>query len=191
MTNAESQIPVALLLELILLDQETGRMLWKARNPTHFVESGRRGAQHICNNWNSSFANTPALACVDGSGHLVGRISRKLVFAHRVVFAMQKGHWPEHSIDHINGDPSDNRIENLRDVPHIENLRNQVTRKNNTTGVTGVSFNKRLGKWMAHICVKGKYTHLGFFLAKDAAVSARQAANIEFGFHQNHGRAAS
>lgn len=191
MTNAESHIPIHILRELIELDLETGNMLWRARRPDHFVGSDLRSAEHICNNWNGRNANTPALASVDGSGHLTGRIFGKLVYAHRVVFAMKTGHWPVHSIDHINGDPSDNRWENLRDVPHIENLRNQVTRKNNTTGVNGVSFNKRLGKWMAHICVKGKYTHLGFFLAKEAAVSARQLANIEFGFHQNHGRAAS
>lgn len=191
MTNSESQIPIRILLELISLNQETGLLTWKAREPIHFVASDTRSAEHICNNWNSVWANTPALNCVDGSGHLTGRIFRKLMYAHRVVFAMTRGHWPEHSIDHINGDPSDNRPDNLRDVQHIENLRNQVTRKNNTTGVNGVSFNKRLGKYMAHICVKGKYTHLGFFSEKDAAISARQAANIEYGFHQNHGRAAS
>ena len=188
MTKSESQIPIHILHELILLDMETGRIVWKVRKPCHFSTRGIRSTEHICNNWNSVNANKPSLTFVDASGHLTGRIFGKPVFAHRVVFAMQKGHWPEHSIDHINGDPSDNRLVNLRDVPHIENLRNQVTRKNNTTGVNGVSFNNRLGKWMAHICVKGKYTHLGFFLAKDAAVSARQAANIEFGFHQNHGR---
>lgn len=191
MTNAESQIPIEILKELILLDKSTGRMQWKERKPSHFAASGKRGPDHICKNWNSRNANTPALECIDGSGHLTGRIFNNLLYAHRVVFAMTVGHWPSHSIDHINGDPADNRIKNLRDVPHIENLRNQVTRKNNTTGVNGVSFNKRLGKWMAHICVKGKYTHLGFFLIKEAAISARQAANIEFGFHQNHGRVAS
>jgi len=103
---------------------------------------------------------------------------------------MTRGHWPTLSIDHINGIPADNRPDNLRDVAHIENHRNQRLRKNNTSGALGVSFNKRRSKWTAHITINGVYKHLGFFDSKDAAIGVRRSAEITSGFHENHGRRA-
>lgn len=188
MTNSEAAIPVALLHEFLSLDIPTGRLTWKARKPEHFQASEARSAAHICANWNAQNAGTPALECVDASGHLTGRIRARLLYAHRVVYAMASGAWPKQSIDHINGDPADNRPENLRDVSHRENHLNTKLFSNTTSGAVGVSFNKRLGKWAAHITVKGKYHHLGFHVEKGNAVSARKQAEAQFGFHQNHGR---
>lgn len=188
MLRSEQRIPVELLRRLISLDAATGDLTWKARTPDMFTPTLRRTAEHICNNWNSLYAGTPALSCVDASGHLTGRIFDKLVYAHRVVFALTHGSWPENSVDHINGVPSDNRPINLRDVCHQENLRNQRHRVNSSSGVTGVSMNKRLGKWAAHIGVSGKFVHLGFHERKDDAISARKQAEAQYGFHPNHGR---
>jgi hypothetical protein len=69
-------------------------------------------------------------------GQIVGYVSKKdgyirfehrgeLYVAHRVAWALYYGSWPEHTIDHINRDPSDNRIENLRDVPQAVNNTNK------------------------------------------------------------------
>lgn len=191
MTNSELKVTVNLLRELLVLNSVDGSLIWKTRSPSHFKPTLLRSSDHICCNWNSLHAGKPALTCVDGSGHLTGRIFGRAFYAHRIVFAMTTGNWPVHSIDHINGKPADNRPENLRDVPHIQNLRNQSIRKNNSTGVNGVSFNKRLGKWMSHISVGGKYIHLGFHELKESAIAARIAANNEYGFHKNHGRIAA
>lgn len=187
MTSNESGIAVPLLHELLDMDSSTGTLKWKTRNAHHFNASERRTAEHIAANWNAHYSGKPALACADQFGHLMGRIFNKLIYAHRAIFAMTHGRWPEHEIDHINGDPEDNRPCNLRDVPHKDNLRNMKRSRANSSGATGVSFNKRLSKWMAHATVDGAYRHLGFHDKRSEAIAAREAANSELGFHTNHG----
>lgn len=189
MNRNESFVPVPLLRQLISLDHETGNLTWLPRIAGLFP-AGSRSPQHAAALWNSRYAGTPALASEDQCGHLCGRIFNRMIYAHRAVYALVSGSWPAHTIDHINGKPSDNRPVNLRDVPHIENHKNQATRKNNTSGVMGVSMNKRLRKWAAHITVAGQDHHLGFHDDKADAIAARKAAESRFNFHPNHGRRA-
>ena len=65
--------------------------------------------------------------------------------------------------DHINGDKTDNRLANLRDVTRLENARNMPRPKNNTSGVLGVSWSKSHGKWAARIKVEGRKLSAGHF----------------------------
>jgi HNH endonuclease len=97
--------------------------------------------------------------------------------------------WPDGEIDHINGDRSDNRWENLRDATHAENHRNMRISKRNTSGRVGVSWGKAQQQWQAYISMDGKLLHLGFFGSWDDASSAREAAERHLGFHANHGSA--
>lgn len=187
MTKQESLIPVSSLGEMFSMNDD-GALFWKNRPVSHFKQSEKRSAEHICANWNSRYAGKQAIDCVTPFGHRTGRINDRLVYAHRVVWAMRKGAWPANEIDHINGDPSDNNINNLRDVPHKENLRNQSTGKNNTSGANGVRFYKPRSKWTATICVDGKSCHIGYFDSFDDAVIARKNADSKYGFHNNHGR---
>lgn len=188
MLDSEKSIPVSVLKELIWLDPDTGRLFWKTRSAKHFSGTEKRTAEHAAANWNSRYAGGEALANEQGSGHLYGRVFNRRIYAHRAAFAVTHDRWPRHSIDHINGDHKDNRPSNLRDVSHQVNHRNQVLRKNNTSGALGVSFNKRLQKWQASITINGRSVHLGFFEDKGAATDARIVAQKEFGFHENHGR---
>jgi len=103
--------------------------------------------------------------------------------AHRVAWALHYGEWPKHEIDHINGNKRDNRIQNLRDVPHLLNQRNRGLRADNTSGADGVSWMKA-GFW--RVTVAGKY--LGIFKDFEAAVAARKSAEQAHGYHVNHGR---
>jgi hypothetical protein len=105
---------------------------------------------------------------------------------HRVVWALHHGEWPD-SIDHINHDRADNRIQNLRSIPVAENLRNKSRDKRNTSGKTGVSWDSRTNKWFAKICVDKKQISLGLFADKEDAIAARVAAERAAGFHPNHG----
>ena len=108
--------------------------------------------------------------------------------AHRLIFLYEYGRLPDNDIDHINGKPLDNRIENLRDVTTQENNKNKRKQSNNTSGHMGVSWHKGVEKWQAQIQVDGVVMYLGYFNVLEDAVAARQAASIKHGFHDNHGR---
>ena len=101
---------------------------------------------------------------------------------------MSYNEWPRKTIDHVNGDRSDNRVVNLRSVAHQENHRNRAIPKSNTSGVMGVYWGKRDRKWYAQIKINGKKKHLGSFSCKKKAIQARKKAEIDYGFHANHGR---
>lgn len=123
--------------------------------------------------------------CKDSRGYISVRINKKLYRAHRVIWKMVHGYDPE-EIDHINHDPSDNRISNLRSVSRGENMKNVSIRHNNESGCTGVWFYPP-SKWKAQISIDNKIINLGLFKDKNDAIDARKAAEIKYGFHKNHG----
>jgi hypothetical protein len=112
-------------------------------------------------------------------GYIEISIDGKLHLAHRLAFLHEHGYLPEHGIDHIDRNPSNNKINNLREVSHQCNIRNTGNRADNTSGVKGVSWNKRKNKWMAYIAVNGKQKNLGYYKNFDDAVKARYKAEKE------------
>ena len=189
--SVAKELPIDTLHELLILDGDAGTLTWKTRDVKWFTE-GKKTAQHNANRINSRFAGKPALTAVNGNGYKHGAILGKNYKSHRVIFAMATGAWPEGVIDHIDGDPLNNRIDNLRDVTLGENQKNQKLHSTNTSGVVCVSWSKKSSKWAAEIGVgNNKNIKLGSFTDKADAIAARQAAEIEYGFHANHGRAAS
>jgi hypothetical protein len=89
-------------------------------------------------------------------------------------------------VDHLDGNPSNNRRENLRLVSNHENQKNRAVPKNNKTGIMGVY---KVGeKWLASIRVDGKTIHIGSYDTKKEASTARKEAEERYGFHPNHGR---
>ena len=95
--------------------------------------------------------------------------------AHRLAWLYMTGAWPLGVIDHINGDTSDNRWANLRDVPHAVNCENQRNaRRSNASGYLGVTMFK--GRPRASIRVKRKLLHLGTFDTVEQAHEAYLAA---------------
>lgn len=178
--------PPELLRKLLSYKPDTGRLFWKERSADMFTD-GKQTAEHICANWNSRFAGKEAFTTDNGYGYRTGSIFDCTYMAHRVIWAMIHDECPD-TIDHINGVRDDNRIENLRSVSLAENLKNQKRYSRNTSGVCGVYWHKRDNKWDAQIRVGGKLMHLGLFTDFDEAVAARKKAEVEHGFHQNHGR---
>lgn len=174
------------LRKLLRYEPDTGKLFWRARSVALFSSTGRRSANHACALWNSRFAGKEAFTADDGGGYKSGGIFCRLHRAHRVIWALHHDEWPTHEIDHINGVKDDNRIVNLRDVSHIENSRNTRRSSNNTSGHMGVGWNKARGKWEARIKV-GRQIYLGLFDVFEDAVAARKAAEIKYGFHENHG----
>ena len=105
---------------------------------------------------------------------------------HRLAWLMVYGRWPNEMIDHINGDRSDNRIENLREISAAENHYNLGVPKSNKSGCVGV-YRSKEGNWCAEITKHSKKVHLGTFASLLEAAEARKAAEREYGFHKNHG----
>ena len=172
---------------LLKPDFETGKLAWLPRTPDMFA-TGKQVAEHSCNAWNTRYAGKEAFTAVNGSGYLCGAILGRTYRAHRIIWLLHSGEWPSADLDHINGRREDNRIINLRAVSRTENLKNQRLSTKNTSGVLGVCWHKSREKWAARINVSGRKMHIGYFESFDAAVAARKAANIEYGFHENHGR---
>ena len=115
---------------------------------------------------------------VDGRGYQL----------HRVIMLLIHGHLDKNvHVDHISHDRADNRLCNLRLVSLAENNKNKSMDRRNSTGVTGVRFNKRYNTWGAHIGVNGIEIHLGSFKTLEEATAARLDAEKKYGFHENHG----
>lgn len=108
-------------------------------------------------------------------------IGGKDVSAHHVIFALKHGRWPQASIDHINGDPLDNRPENLRECTHAQNMWNKRLYRNNKSGVKGVHWHKQVGKWCAQIKHNGKLIVAGYY--KDIAEATQAVAKLREQFH--------
>lgn len=107
------------------------------------------------------------------------RIDRVEYKAHRLAWLYVHGTWPDGEIDHANGDPTDNRLCNLRDATHDQNMGNSKRRTDNTSGRKGVARSAAKGeRWRAHF--RGQY--LGSFATKEEAHAAyQQAADGHFG----------
>ncbi len=125
--------------------------------------------------------------CMNGEGYLVVKFRGSTFSLHRLAYAMYYGEWPE-QIDHVNGDRADNRINNLRSATLQENNKNKKLPRSNTSGHMGVSWSQKAMRWTAYISVKGKNKNLGSFNDIADAIVARKTAEIENGYHENHGR---
>lgn len=90
--------------------------------------------------------------------------------AHRLAWLYVHGEWPVGEVDHINGVKTDNRIDNLRDVPRSINSQNQNRAHcRSGTGLLGVAVDKARGKWVASIFHSGRKWSLGRFDSPEAA----------------------
>lgn len=149
------------LHELLDYNSDTGSFRWKVASAARIKPDSTAGS-------------------LDNHGYIKITIKRKLFKAHRLAWLYVFGEMPNGQVDHINGDRSDNRIQNLRIVSNKQNQENVGPRSNNSTGFRGVSFNKKSGKYEAYITNNRKKTSLGMFDSPElaASVSAQRRADI-------------
>lgn len=105
-----------------------------------------------------------------GGYHRV-RIDGFVYLCHRLAWFYVHGKEPEHEIDHRNGDPGDNRIDNLRCATHEQNSQNRRARKN-ISGHPGAKWIESRKKWSARVKVGGKDIHIGMFETAEEASAA-------------------
>lgn len=179
----DTAITPAELRQLLDYDPETGAFSWAEPNKSWFASPAHWEAYRL-----KREGATP-LSTAHSQGYKIGGVGGCMVLAHRAAWACYYGDWPTQNIDHINQDRTDNRIDNLRDVSQGENSKNQRRRGNNTSGVTGVYWDTDRKKWAAAIHLPGrKCVALGRYDKLADAVAARKAAEVKYGFHENHGR---
>ena len=132
------------LKELVLYDENTG--IFTRKYPVN-----NRKAGSICG-WTKK------------TGYVEMTLNKKTYGAHRLAWLYVYGYFPKNEIDHIDGNPSNNRISNLRDVPHKTNSENLVkSRIDNKLNVLGVCYHKASKMFMSQIQVNKEKIHLGLF----------------------------
>lgn len=157
------------LRELLTYDPETGKLFWKP-------------CARMTNSWNGKYPGKEAFTADSGNGYRRGAIMQKNLYAHRVIWALHHGAWPEQEIDHINLNRSDNRIRNLREASRSENCRNTPRHFDGSSRFKGVSWNSGRGKWMAQIWIEGGRKYLGLYHSEEEAKQAyERAADGRFG----------
>lgn len=154
--KSSSRLTHQRLVELVTLDHTTGLL-------TRRIHMGRRGR-----------AGTLVKPSDKGDRYRVGSVGGELHNYAHLVWLYVYGCWPT-EIDHINGDPSDNRPANLRLANRAQNMQARKEYRSNKTGYRGVCLNA-WGRYQAAISVNGKKRHIGVYDTPEEAYDAWCAA---------------
>jgi HNH endonuclease/AP2 domain len=166
---AERQPSPAELRLMLRYDPESGSLHWLQRSDAPKF-------------WNTKWAGKPAFTALDNHGYRIGSVANRTLKAHRVIWAIVHGAWPEDMIDHRDGDRSNNRLANLRLASNTENQRNTKSLPGSSSRFLGVRWEGARDRWRAEIRANGKKVHLGYFVDEtDAAMAYDAAAAKHFG----------
>lgn len=161
-----------------LFEYKDGMLYWKIRPLSDFKTEG------CYVQWNKRYGYQQVGSCA--RTYVNVSINKIRYQAHRIIFLMHYGYLPK-IIDHINGKPQDNRIENLRAATHSENLRNSKIAKNNTSGLKNVFWYKQRQKWGVRIIINKKSKSFGLYDDIELAdLVAHEARNKYFGYFARH-----
>ncbi len=165
--------------EVFAYDPETGNLIWKEGPPSFFK---RRGGLHDRRKGRARFVGKVVGNRIQKGPHRISVSTKhegKTWLLHRIVWQMHNGEIPAGmSIDHINGNPWDNRIENLRLATHAQNMKNQKLRSDSKSKIKGVYYTGH--GWKAVMVVGGKKKYLGTFEHKSIAASTYAKATLMY-----------
>jgi hypothetical protein len=119
-----------------------------------------------------------------GHGYRQIKLDGRLYLAHRLAWLYVYGRWPDDILDHIDRDRTNNRLANLRPSNKYLNRQNSKIQHNSTSGVKGVTWNVTHQKWHARISLEGRRYHVGWFQTIEAAIEARQKAEVKLHAHR-------
>jgi len=161
----KSQLPTqAEIKQLLHYDPVTGVFRWR------FARTSRIKPWDVAGSLNAN-------------GYTYINWSKKLMLAHRMAWVYMTGEWPKQHIDHIDGNPANNSLVNLREATNKQNHENQSLRTDNTSGFRGVSWSKQKKKWKAYITHNKKQIYAGFFSTPQEASIAAKAKRQEIFTH--------
>ena len=168
-------ITQARLLQVATYDPVEGCLYWKIK-PANSISVGDR------------------IGSISKRGYEECRIDGKLYLTHRLVWLYTYGYFPK-GIDHIDNNPSNNKLHNLREANQEQNGYNHKQSKANKTGVKGLFYHKEQRTYIAKICV-GKTTHSIRFkqveegdakVIAEAAIWFKKTRKLLHGDFTNHG----
>lgn len=163
----KKQIDQFALKELLDYDQETGTFTWKQNR-------GRVSKGDVA-------------GTLDFHGYTTITINSHKYKAHRLAWMFVKGNFPSCKIDHKNGDPTDNRWENLRIATNEQNSQNTKIRKDNSLGIKGVSWNGGQKPWRVIVSKDGlRVIDDQFESVELAELVAQEARNLYHGCFARH-----
>jgi len=125
------------------------------------------------------------VGCIGNRGYRIVVVNGRQYLAHRLIWIMH-GNDPVPMLDHIDGDQLNNRIENLRPVTNSQNQMNMKIPKDNTSGIKGVSWNKKENKWVGQVWKNGKNYRTKYF--KDKNECANAVGKLREELHKNFAR---
>jgi len=147
-----------------IFDYHDGKLYWKI-SPAKNVPIGRRAGHKT------------------SLGYRTIRFNKQAYFEHVLIFILFNDYRPP-LVDHIDGNPLNNLIENLREATSAQNQHNRKKPKTNTSGIKNVSWHKTTKKWEVRIGVDNQRLYLGKFedleLAELVAIEARNKYHKEF-----------
>ena len=158
----------------------TGNLVWRYRLRNEFL------SDQLHRFWNVKYAGKPAFKTKE-HGYFIGKIDGEAYKTSRIIFKLCFNIDAECG-DHEDGNKQNNRINNLRDVTQLQNNRNAKRRDDNSSGCSGVYWQKNVRNWRASIGHNGKMVMIGTFDDYQDAVNARKQAELDYGYHPNHGR---
>ena len=156
------------LLHIFICDPVKGSLTWKV-------------------SFNSRIIKGASAGCTRPDGYRVVGIKGKSYLVHRVIYAMCNGRWPEKFLDHVDGNPGNNSITNLREVDAKGNARNVKLTSDNTSTIKGVNMHTCANKWQVRIGDGSKTKYLGLYDDFFEACCVRKSAEVMLGYHPNHG----
>ncbi len=148
------------LKELLEYSPKTGIFIWKKRVANCIKVGDKAGHNDI-------------------HGYRVIEIKGKAYKAHRLAWLYVYGYFPGYDMDHINKNPSDNRLKNLRVVSRSCNKINTNNRRDNSSGVKGIHWSKANSKWRVEIFDR----YIGLYENFDDAVAARLTEEQRCGWY--------
>jgi hypothetical protein len=151
-----------------LFEYRDGELYWKVKSSKKILIGEKSGAKR---------KDGYCLTGINGKGYL----------NHRLIFLMHHGYLPE-CLDHIDGNRLNNKIKNLRPATMTQNAYNSKLKKDNSSGVKGVSWHKQANKWQVRVRINGKRKNFGVFDNLELAdLVAQEIRNKYHGAFVNHG----
>lgn len=148
------------LKQLLVYNEEQGEFIWKVKPHKGILINTIAGSKH-------------------NKGYRHIRVDNKLYLTHRLVWLYIFGYFPK-EIDHINGNKEDNRLINLREATRAQNMQNTERVRKTVSGERGVTWVKKLKKWLVRVQIDKKRINIGYFEDLELAILVSQEAKRKY-----------